>query len=255
MRTRIARPLVAASVVAALGGTAACGAGGTAGDGKASPSAAGSRTADAGEKKTPTRRAEATPEAGGADGPLSEAQLKKAALVTGDVKDFEVKASEGADLLGQSVPAKPATCQAVADMFLFTTDPPSAAGVSRGIIPKDETNASVTTLTLLSYEPGEADEVIAGLRSATGNCTAYRHTGYDYKDVKALAGPDLGDESVAFRLVASIEGAEVPAAYTVVRDGTTLVAFSSMNMLDADEVEVPDELVEAQLAKLGKAAD
>ncbi|MFD6291915.1 hypothetical protein [Streptomyces sp. NPDC060205] len=275
-RMRIARPLVAASAVAALGCVAACGGGGSGDDagrdGKSSASKAGGRTtggegskAPAGEGQDPadpqdTRAPQDTSDprgssGGGApkgDGPLTEAELKKAALATGDVKGFEVKESEGADLLGQTVPATPTKCQPIADMFLFSTDPAPRAGVSRGVVPKSDTNASVITFALLAHTSGEADKVIDGLRAATEDCTAYRHADYDYKDVEAVAGPDLGDESVAFRLVASIEGAEVPAAYTVVRDGTTLVAFSSMNMLDADEIKVPAELVKAQLAKLAK---
>ncbi len=186
------------------------------------------------------------------DGPLTKAQLRKAALAGGDVKGFEVEESEGADLLGQSVPATPSKCRPIADMFLFSTDPAARAGVSRGVVPKDETNASVITFALLAYGSGEADEVMDGLRTAAEECTAYRHAGYDYKNVEAAADPRLGDESVAFRLLASIEGARVPAAYTVVRDGTTLVAFSSMNMLDADKIKVPAKLVEAQLAKLAR---
>ncbi|WP_328494463.1 hypothetical protein OHS59_18230 [Streptomyces sp. NBC_00414] len=277
MRTKISRPLVAVSAVAALGCVAACGGGGTEETGKSSRSkAAGERTAGGEKTKAPAGESQAgtkdpqdpkgsrepentrdpggTSGAGKGDGALTKAQLKKAALATGDVKGFEVKASEGADLLGQTVPATPSKCQPIADMFLFTTDPGSRAGVSRGVVSKDETDASVNTFALLSYGSGEADKVMRGLRSATKDCTAYRHADYDYKGVKAAADPDLGDESVAFRLVASIEGAQVPAAYTVVRDGTTLVAFSSMNMLDADKIEVPAELVEAQLAKLAKTA-
>ncbi|MEU6033048.1 hypothetical protein [Streptomyces tauricus] len=285
MRTRFSRPLVAAAAVAALGCVAACGAGGDADagqNGKSARSKAGGRTDDGEMAKTPaegsqdaedpqdpggtgdtqdTRDSQDTggPQgsSGGAPksaGPLTKAQLKKAALATDDVKGFEVKESEGADLLGQTVPATPSKCQPIADMFLFSTDPASRAGVSRGAVSKDETNASVITFALLAYKSGEADEVIDGLRSATTGCTAYRHADYDYKNVKAAADPGLGDESVAFRLVASIEGAQVPAAYTVVRDGTTLVAFSSMNMLDADDIEVPAKLVKAQLAKLAKLA-
>ncbi|MFH8464267.1 hypothetical protein [Streptomyces sp. NPDC017991] len=274
MRMKIARPLVAASAVAALGCVAACGGGGdgTARDGKSSRSAASGRTAGGERTKAPAEgsqdaedpRDTGAPQdtrdpqdssGGGArkgDGPLTKAQLKKAALATGDVKGFDIEESEGADLLGQTVPATPSKCQPIADMFLFSGDPASRAGVSRGAVPKDETNASVITFALLAHRSGEADQVIDGLRTATRDCAAYRHADYDYKDVKALADPGLGDESVAFRLVASIEGAQVPAAYTVVRDGTTLVAFSSMNMLDADEIEVPAKLVEAQLAKLAK---
>ena len=280
-RARIARPLVAAAAVAGLGCTAACGSGGSGPDGRRDPDGAssgrtaGDRAGGGGRAGTPAqespedRRAQdgqgggdsrngekprGTPKAGGrAAGPLSEARLKKAALATGDVRGFAVEESDGAELLGRSVPAVPSKCQPIADMFLFATAPPSEAGVSRGVTVKDESDASVITLALLSYGSGEADEVVDGLRSATKRCTSYRHTGYAYRDVKALAGPDLGDESVAFGLVASIEGAQVPAAYTVVRDGTTLVAFSSMNMLDAGKVEVPPELVEAQLGKLAES--
>ena len=267
MSRRITRALVAASVVVGLGCASAC-SGGDDKDKKAARTSATGQSAqsadeskekaegDAGAQdkgknkdKAPGKDSSAAPDT---DGPLTRAQLKKAALTTGDVKGYKVEGAGSADLQGSSSPAGPAKCQPVADMFLFTTDPVSRAALSRGVTAKDETNASVTTLALLSYGSGEADDVLAGLRKATGECTSYQYVGYKYSGVKALADPKLGDESVAFRLVASIEGAEVPAAYTVVRDGSTLVAFSSMDMLDADEVEVPAELVEAQLTKLKK---
>ena len=266
MSRRITRTLVAASVVVGLGCASAC-AGGDDKDKKAARTSATGQSADGSKEKAKGKdgdgaEAEDKDRAKGSskdssvapdtDEPLTRAQLKKAALATGDVKGYKVEGAGSADLQGASSPAGPAKCQPVADMFLFTTDPVSRTSLSRGVTAKDETNASVTTLALLSYGSGEADDVLAGLRKATGECTAYRYVGYKYTGVKALADPKLGDESVAFRLVASIEGAEVPAAYTVVRDGSTLVAFSSMNMLDADEVEVPAELVEAQLAKLKK---
>lgn len=263
MSRRITRTLVAASVVVGLGCASAC-AGGDDKDKKAAGTSATGQAADgpkdgdgagAAEDKDKDRAKGSGKDssvAPDADEPLTRAQLKKAALTTGDVKGYKVEGAGSADLQGASSPAGPAKCQPVADMFLFTTDPVSRTSLSRGVTAKDETDASVTTLALLSYGSGEADDVLAGLRKATGECTAYQYVGYKYSGVKELADPKLGDESVAFRLVASIEGAEVPAAYTVVRDGSTLVAFSSMNMLDADEVEVPAELVEAQLAKLKK---
>ncbi|MEU0644618.1 hypothetical protein [Streptomyces umbrinus] len=264
MSKRITRALVAASVVVGLGCASAC-SGGDGKDKKAARTSATGQSADTSKEqgkegaegkdqgqdqaKGPS---EGSSVASDADEPLTRAQLKKAALATGDVKGYKVEGAGSADLQGASSPAAPAKCQPVADMFLFTTDPVSRTSLSRGITAKDETDASVTTLALLSYGSGEADDVLDGLRKATGECTAYQYVGYKYSGVKELADPKLGDESVAFRLVASIEGAEVPAAYTVVRDGSTLVAFSSMNMLDADEVEVPAELVEAQLDKLKK---
>ncbi|MGW0651025.1 hypothetical protein ACWD4T_19835 [Streptomyces umbrinus] len=264
MSKRITRALVAASVVVGLGCASAC-SGGDGKDKKAARTSATGQSADASKeqgKEGAEDKDQGQDQAKGsskgssvasdADEPLTRAQLKKAALATGDVEGYKVEGAGSADLQGASSPAAPAKCQPVADMFLFTTDPVSRTSLSRGITAKDETDASVTTLALLSYGSGEADDVLAGLRKATGECTAYQYVGYKYSGIKELADPKLGDESVAFRLVASIEGAEVPAAYTVVRDGSTLVAFSSMNMLDADEVEVPAELVEAQLDKLKK---
>ncbi|MEU4613110.1 hypothetical protein [Streptomyces umbrinus] len=268
MSKRITRTLVAASVVVGLGCASAC-SGGDGKDKKAARTSATGQSADTSKEKAKAKDGDGTEDddqgqdqakgsskgssvASDADEPLTRAQLKKAALATGDVKGYKVEGAGSADLQGASSPAAPAKCQPVADMFLFTTDPVSRTSLSRGITAKDETDASVTTLALLSYGSGEADDVLAGLRKATGECTAYQYVGYKYSGIKELADPKLGDESVAFRLVASIEGAEVPAAYTVVRDGSTLVAFSSMNMLDADEVEVPAELVEAQLDKLKK---
>ncbi|MEV2192732.1 hypothetical protein AB0I02_17340 [Streptomyces phaeochromogenes] len=270
MSKRITRALVAASVVVGLGCASAC-SGGDGKDKKAARTSATGQSADASKEKAKAKdgdgaedndQGQGQGQANGSskgssvapdtDEPLTRAQLKKAALATGDVKGYKVEGAGSADLQGASSLAAPAKCQPVADMFLFTTDPVSRTSLSRGVTAKDETDASVTTLALLSYGSGEADDVLAGLRKATGECTAYRYVGYKYSGVKELADPKLGDESVAFRLVASIEGAEVPAAYTVVWDGSTLVAFSSMNMLDADEVEVPAELVEAQLAKLKK---
>ncbi|MEV0226385.1 hypothetical protein [Streptomyces sp. NPDC050704] len=251
-KSRILKAAAAASVAAALGLTAACGGGGggrgdddSAKNGKAAERASTETAGAADEVKEPVRDP---------DGPLTEAQLEKAAIRTGDVKGFKIGDSGIGDLQGQSVPAAPAACQPVADMFLSTTDPGSRAAVSRGVGAEDETDASVTTLVLFSYGSGDADEVLAGLREATDKCTAYEHTGYKYTEVKVLADPGLGDDSVAYRLVASIEGATVPAAYTVVRDGTTLAVFASMNMLDADKAEVPEKVIEAQLAKLRKAA-
>ncbi|MFI1442227.1 hypothetical protein [Streptomyces fructofermentans] len=249
---RVARTLVAASVMTALGGLAACG-GGTAKDRKPSgPSGTASGAAAARDGGS------AAPAGDGAEGPLNKARLTKAVLGTGDLKGYGFTESGAADLQGQSLRATPVACQPVADLFLFTTDPSPRAVVSRHAEREDDregADASVHTLALLSYRAGEAHEVMAGLRASVRTCARYEHAGYTYGKVEAVDGPDLGDESVALRLVGSIEGAEVPTAYTVVRDGTTLAAFSSMDMLDADGVEVPGKLVRAQLAKLRKSRE
>ncbi|MFE9838124.1 hypothetical protein ACFYP4_23735 [Streptomyces sp. NPDC005551] len=262
MKSKVSRATAALAVVAALGCSAACGGGD---DGKGSkPVKTATATAGASGAAKNAEEPESTdgPQDAGkakesatadASAVLTRAQLDEAALADGEVKGYGVEKTAASDVSLDSVPATPDACQPIADMFLFTTDPTARAGVGRSFTAKDDLDASVTSLALLSYRSGEADEVLAGLRTATGKCTAYKHTGYRYSDVKALKDPDLGDESVAYRLRGSIEGAEVPSAFTVVRVGTVVVAFTSMNMLAPDKVKVPSEIIEKQLAKVEKA--
>ncbi|MFJ3227829.1 hypothetical protein ACIPJS_31380 [Streptomyces sp. NPDC086783] len=265
MKSKVSRVTAAVAVMAALGGTAACGGGDDKG-GKPAKAATATATASGkasgpakddgdakdadGAKDTGAPEKSAT---AGAPAALSRAQLDKAALADGEVKGYTVDRTPASDISLDSVPATPAACQPVADMFLFTTRPTAHAGVGRGFTTKDDLDASVTSLALLSYRSGEADEVLAGLRKAADTCTSYKHTGYRYSEVKPLKDPHLGDESVAYRLKASIEDTEVPTTFTVVRVGTVVVSFTSMNMLDPDKVKVPTEIVEKQLAKVEKA--
>ncbi|MFD7707650.1 hypothetical protein ACFV6E_35090 [Streptomyces sp. NPDC059785] len=235
---------MAVAVVAALGFTAACG---------------GSDDKGGESKKSPTKEStQGTDGAknGGASkaaAPLTKAELDKAALADGEVDKYKVEKTPASDLLLASVPASPAACQPIADMFLFSTDPTASAGAGRTLNAENALDASVTSLALFSYASGGAEEVLSGLRTATGKCTAYEHTGYKYEDVKALKDPGLGDESVSYRLLATIEGAAVPATYTVVRVGSVVVSFSSMDMLEKDVVEIPKKIIDAQLAKVKKA--
>lgn len=242
VKSRVSRIAVTVSVAAALGLTAACGGGGGVGGKGAKPSKAkGSETAPADPKASPAD-----------SGALTRAELEKAALASGDVKDYQVKKMPASDIGLDSVPADPAACQPIADMFLFTSDPAARAATGRSFAAKDDLDASVTSLALLAYGSGEAEKVLDGLRTSTGKCTKYEHTGYQYSGVKVLKDPDLGDESVAYRLLGSIEGASVPTTFTVVRVGTTVVTFTAMNMLDGDKVKVPSAIVDAQLKKLKK---
>jgi hypothetical protein len=252
VEAKVSRIMVAACVVAAVGFSAACGAG---------PDDAGDAdAAENGPSKKITRASDDAKERAPAPGqnrdePLTKAQLERAALTTGDLKGFKVAEMPASDILEFSVPADPAVCQPIADMFLFTTAPPAEAAVGRTFTANDELDPSTTSLALLSYPKGDAGKVLSGLRTATRKCTAYEHTDYQYTGVKALADPDLGDESVAYRLLTSIDGIKAPATFTVVRSGTTLVSFTSMAMLDPEEVVVPSEIIEGQLEKLGSGSN
>lgn len=251
MKSTVSRVAAAVSAVAALGLVAACGGGGESGDSsKRQPQPKTATRADA--SASDSASASSADAAGGVA--LTKAQLERATLASGDVKGYRIEKLTASDVGLDSVPAKPAECQPVADMLLFTTDPAARAAVGRSLAATDELDASSTSLALLSYGSGEAEQVLAALRTATGKCTAYEHTDYHYSGVKVLKDPGLGDESLSYRLLGSIEGASVPTAFTVVRVGTTVVSFTSMNMLDADKVKVPPKIIDAQLEKLQKTA-
>lgn len=246
MKSRMSRAAVAVSVVATLGFTAACGGGGDEGkDAETKPSVAGSASAD-GDAKNDQDAAGKTA--------LTEAQLKEAALAKGDVKGYKIADLPAEDMPAETVPAQPAACQPLANMFFFTSDPQAKARTGRTVTSEDELSASVISLALAAHEQSDAEKVMADLRKATESCTGYEHVGNKYTDIETLAAPEQGDEAVAYKLKGDIEGAKIPMSFTVVRSGSTLIGFYSMNMLDADKAEVPDEILDAQVAKLEKAA-
>lgn len=245
MNSKMSRAAVAVSVVATLGFTAACGGGGDEGKGaETKPSAAASATAagDVKDKKDSAGQAA-----------LTEAQLKEAALAKGDVKGYAIADMPAEDMPAETVPAEPAACQPLANMFFFTSDPQAKARAGRTVTPEDELSGSVISLALAAHEQSDAEKVMADLRKATENCTKYEHVGNKYSGIEALTAPEQGDEAVSYKMKGDIEGTEIPMSFTVVRSGSTLIGFYSMNMLDADKAQVPAELLEAQVAKLEKA--
>ncbi|MFF6782013.1 hypothetical protein [Streptomyces sp. NPDC012510] len=241
MRSKMSRAAVAASVVAALGFTAACGGGGDEEKGaETKPSATASSSADGKAKDT------------AGTGALTEAQLKEAALAKGDVKGYAIADLPAEGMSGDAVPAQPSACQPLANMFHSTSDPQAKARVGRTVTPEDELSGSAISLALAAHEQSDAEKVMADLRKATENCTEYEHVGSKYSKIEALTAPGQGDEAVAYKMQGDIEGAEIPMSFTVVRSGSTLIGFHAMNMLDADKATVPAELVDAQVEKLAK---
>ncbi|MGW3664635.1 hypothetical protein [Streptomyces sp. NPDC005141] len=240
MKSALGRVLVGIGVTAALAATAACG-GGQDTDDKSSGS------------KKPAAKA-ASPAAQDALKPLTEAQLAKAVITEADVKGYRVRNTPDDEIPEVSVPAKPATCQAIADMFLLGTEPDATARVSRSVTSRKQTDAMVLRTGLLAHKEADAKDVVADLRTQSEKCKSYEHTDYQYTGIKALEAPDLGDEAVSYTMTSDIDGTKIPMTYTVVRSGSTLVVFYAMNILGGKVPEVPAAVVEAQVAKLEKTA-
>ncbi|MFD4629932.1 hypothetical protein ACFVYR_34465 [Streptomyces sp. NPDC058284] len=233
MKSTVSRAVVAASVAAALGLTAACG-GGNGGDGDKSSEPSKSAQAPA-EKKAPA---------------LSAAALEKAVLSKDDIKGYKFEKISAAEMPSEPVPADPAACQSLADMFMFATEPAAKSRVGRTLTDADELDAMVVSLALMAHGQDDAEKIMEGLRTATKKCTAYEHADSKYRDVAALPTPEAGDESVSYKVVGLIEGQKTPMSFTVVRSGSTLAAFYSINLLQPKKFGVPKKIVEAQVDKL-----
>ncbi|WP_189186915.1 hypothetical protein [Streptomyces albiflavescens] len=238
MKSALGRVVVGIGVTAALTATAACGGQDT--DDKSS-----------GSKKP---AAKASPAAQEALKPLTEAQLTKAAITKADVKGYRVGDTPDDEIPEVSVPAKPATCQAIADMFLLGTEPNATARVSRSLTSLERTDGTLLRMGLLAHKEADAKKVVADLRTQSEKCNSYEHTDYQYTGVKPLKAPDFGDEAVSYTMTSDIDGDKIPVTYSVVRSGSTLVVFYAMNALGGKAPEVPAAVMEAQVTKVEKAA-
>lgn len=230
------RVLMGIGVTAVLAATAACGGQDTGGSGSDPKKPAA--------KATPTVQEELKP--------LTEAQLTKAVITKADVKGYRVGDTPDDEIPEVSVPAKPAACQALADMFLLGTEPDATARVSRSLTSLKPTDGTVLRVGLLAHKESDAKKVVADLRTQSGTCDSYEHTDYQYTGVKPAKAPALGDEAVSYTMTSDIEGTKIPVTYTIVRSGSTLAVFSAMSALGGKAPAVPAVVVEAQVAKIEK---
>ncbi|WAL97385.1 hypothetical protein [Streptomyces sp. Je 1-369] len=244
MKSSVSRAVVAASVTVALGLTAACGSDNGSDSSGSGAGSDGKKSSGQPAQQKPAEKKSAA---------LSAADLEKAVLAKGDLKGYKVEKMSAADMPSQTVPADPAACQPFADMFMFATQPTAKARVGRTMTGPDEMDATVISLALLAHEQTDAEKVMDDLRTATKKCTAYEHADSKYRDVAALPAPKAGDDAVSYKVVGLIEGQKTPMSFTVVRSGSTLAAFYSINLLKPKKFGVPAEIVEAQVKKVREA--
>ncbi|MEU9137717.1 hypothetical protein AB0D33_17405 [Streptomyces sp. NPDC048404] len=238
MKSVPGRVLVGIGVTAALAATAACGGQDTGGK------------SDSGSSKKPSAAAKPAVKEGLK--PLTEAQLKKAVITKADLKGYRVGDTPDDEIPEVSVPANPAKCQALADMFLLGTEPDATARVSRSVTSLTATDATVLRVGLLAQKEADAKKVVADLRTQSGSCNSYEHTDYHYTGIKPVKAPALGDEAVSYTMTSDIDGTKIPMTYLVVRSGSTLAVFYAMNILDEKAPEVSTSVVEAQVTKIKK---
>ncbi|MFH8560514.1 hypothetical protein [Streptomyces sp. NPDC017988] len=237
MKSAVSRVVVAVSVVAALGATAACG--GSGDDGKKS----------------------AKPGTGSAKGGGGAAtRLEKAALVAGDVKGYKVEKPEAGDASSGSAGAEPskapeaagktdpAVCAPLAALLGpgAANSPKVKAHVGRILTGADGKDLTTTDVRLSAYAEADAERVMAGLRAASKSkkCATFRVGGHRYFGVRPLSAPDepqtpdkKGDEAVSYKLAHPKGEYVARQTVTVVRDGGTLAVFDASNLYDPAGVQ------------------
>ncbi|MFE0130763.1 hypothetical protein ACFWY6_04120 [Streptomyces sp. NPDC059037] len=249
MKSAVSRGVVAVSVVAALGLTAACSG---SGDGKGDGGSGG---------KKPSKSA-------GAAGTSAAEKLEKSALATGDVKKYKVeKASDASGSSADktappSAAVRPGECRSLSDMLRATAPEGAKAQVVRTLSSTDVDDATTTDVELLAYDKAGAEKTMDTLRSASKSkkCATFGVGGHRYFGVRPQPASVGGDESVSFKLASRAGEFLARDKVTVVRSGSTLMSFHASNIFDQEAVksarqgdpEVADAIVDAQLAKVEK---
>lgn len=256
----MSRVVVAASVVATLGLTAACGGGDGGGRGgdkssteQAKPKGSGgggSGGTGAADGSGSSSGASGGSSNGAADGSSggggAPAKLTAASLAKGDVRGHDVtpRKPNKLEAAWAGAPASPAVCAPLAALMTSATPPGAKGHVGRTVSAKSTRDMSTTDIELYAYDDEDAAErALADLRAAAKaeKCAAFRTGDLRYSGVKALTAPDKGDEAVGYRLGGRQSEFVKRWTVTVVRKGTTLVSFAASSLYDPQSVARDDE--------------
>ncbi|MEU6679260.1 hypothetical protein [Streptomyces sp. NPDC046925] len=192
------------------------------------------------------------------------ARLQKAALASGDVKKYEVEeAPAKAAAQGRVTPAD---CRPLSDWLDATTPQKSTAHVSRTLTSTDVEDGTTTEVVLFAYDRADAEKTMDTLRAATKSkkCATFRDGSHRYIGVRPQPAPVGGDEAVSYKLANRADEFLERHRVSVVRSGSTLIAFRAVNIFDPESVggdagdkggaagdpEVAEAIVDAQLEKL-----
>jgi hypothetical protein len=215
---------------------------------------------------------------------LTAAELEKLALAEGDVKDHKVgKAGPGEVIAADDVTVDKAACEPIAYALSAVPVGEPAATVQRKVtseakkgkdvsfedlaemteeeVEKAMTSAFDVTMTmtaLSSYDGKGAEQAFTGLRTAATDCAGgfTLTTGSKKQKVTKISDESVsgGEDALAWTVTAEQDGEKAPLKVVVVRQGTTLASFSSVNLAavgTGGDYELPTAVVEAQVAKLG----
>ncbi|GAA4008147.1 lipoprotein [Streptomyces marokkonensis] len=267
--TAVRRTALAASAAALTLLVTACG--GSSDDGADDAKAKSDQSAPAGDEKTESEQAAPAGDA------LSAADLEKVALAQADVKNGEVTteipADEDVDKDKVSTDDKACLPLAFAQAAVAQGEPGAEVKrswqgqtdtLSKGTGPDGqdmtETQVNMIRLNVASYAGDGAEKALTELKTAAEKCAGgfTASLGSDkgrIAEVTTTAAPEGGDEGLALTLGMDIgKEANAPMKVVVVRKGATIASFAAANlssMVSGADFEVPMDVVDAQVAKLG----
>ncbi|MCT2593017.1 hypothetical protein LHJ74_24405 [Streptomyces sp. N2-109] len=230
--------------------SAACSEGGEKGDGGGVSESGGS-----GREK---------PESGEGDGdgresgpPLTEAQLEKALLKTGEVKGYQAQRNTEDALPPRNTmePDRP-ECEAITDTVDSKPKHKRSAYASGLVMGGDfDSGGAIQQVLLAAYRPGEAALWLDELKRALEECRSFlgkAGTGEQAElEIEPGEATRLGDESVQFTMK-DAKGRDSPTVFLVVRAGNNTATFMSAGV-SGEPVPFARPVVTKQYEKLAAA--
>ncbi|MGW7369778.1 hypothetical protein ACWGI8_41740, partial [Streptomyces sp. NPDC054841] len=149
-------------------------------------------------------------------------------------------------------------CRALADMTAAgTARTPEAADWANRSFLSSGTPGLTVTVSLFSYEGDGAQQTLAGVRKALDACGGGFSTSGNadgstikYVEVKSEKAPEGGDESVAWAMTGTAQGTRMPVHFTAVREGRNVIVFFTLNLLEPEKSQLPEDLHGRQMGKL-----
>ncbi|MFF0290395.1 hypothetical protein [Streptomyces sp. NPDC005262] len=195
---------------------------------------------------------------------LSEARLKAASFTDGQTVGKYTASEYALDgPLGDAYTADPAGCQPLVSLAGEVSDHHPAAQVQRKVDIPDEMLGITVDVTLRSYSDGDAAEVMKALGKAGKDCaggfTEERAlASAKYLKVEPAEAPDFAaeaDEAEAYRFtILDVKGKLKLYEYlTVVRSGSTTLAFRGEIPGTKDMGGIPQDVMTAQWTKFRAA--
>ncbi|WP_147987824.1 hypothetical protein [Streptomyces sp. t39] len=189
--------------------------------------------------------------------PPTRDQLERAALTGGDLSGFQVLSGRG----GIAPEGRPVSdreeCGPLADAMGDRVDPRALHTAERGLGSLESLGLAVS-VSLGSYRPADADDVLKGIERALAVCgDGFRATldGSDaaYRAVRRDPFAARGaDDAVGWTATCSAKGLDMVLHLVVVREGAAVVRFMALDLAGAKPSRVPQQVVDEQLAKLGR---